>query len=518
MTEPRGRDVIVVGAGAAGCVVARRLHDAGASVLVLEAGGSDADPMIADPRRFPELVDGPHDWAYRTEPQAQLGGRRLAWPQGRVLGGSSSLNGMVWIRGCHADYDGWAAVAGRGWSYAEMLPILRRIEDLDRGPSEYRGAGGPMPVWSDWEPDAIHRAVVDGMLELGIPFNEDHNGGAILGTGYCQYNIRGARRVSAADAYLKPVLGPGGVELRSGARVRRLLFEGDRCVGVEWERDGRAERARAGESVVVTCGAIGSPKLLLLSGIGPADELGELGIEVVADLPGVGVGLHDHVHVPLQFSAERVIGPPPAGLPTMQTNTFISTAGDPLLPDVQAPSVGELSRYPGIDLAAENGFTVAVTILRTASRGRLRLASADPADAPLIDPNTYAEPEDLAAMLAGLRLLRTVARTDALEPWGVRELAPGPGVDDEGLDAYARSATFTAAHPAGTCRMGGDELAVVDPELRVRPIAGLRVADSSIMPQVTSGNTHVPSLAIGERAADLLIGARAAADGVTVAG
>ena len=243
-------DYIVVGAGAAGCVAARRLHDGGASVLVLEAGGSSDDELIADPARFPELGSGRHDWGYVTEAQQHLGGRRLRWAQGRVVGGGSSVNGVVWIRGAASDYDHWAYLGNVGWSFAELLETFRRIEDFDRGASELRGAGGPMPVWTDWEPDPIHRSVIDAMQELGVPFNDDHNGREILGTGYCQYNVRDHRRVSAADAYLLPVVGPGGVELMESARARRLVFEHGRCTGVEFSRDRRLERARASAAVM----------------------------------------------------------------------------------------------------------------------------------------------------------------------------------------------------------------------------------------------------------------------------
>ncbi len=327
----------------------------------------------------------------------------------------------------------------------------------------------------------------------------------LLGTGWCQYNIRGGRRVSAANAYLEPVLDSPRMELVTSAAVSRLLFERGRCVGVQWASGGVVSRARAGAEVVVSAGVIGSPKLLLLSGIGPADDLAAVGIDAVVDLPGVGENLQDHVHVPLIFATDRAVDPP-VGVPPLQTNTFIST--DPALytPDIQVPSIGFLGDYPGLEHDSEHGFMVPPTLLRTASRGCLRLASADPSSPPLIDPATYAGPGDLASLIAGLRFLRRLAGTEALREWGAREMHPGPGIEEDGeLEAYARGVTKTASHPVGTCKMGIDAESVVDSRLRVYGVDGLRVADASIMPTIVSGNTHAPTLAIGERASDAFL-------------
>jgi len=504
VSEERSADVIVVGAGAAGSVVARRLHDAGACVLLLEAGQPPDDERVADASRSFELPHTAYDWAPRTVPQRGLHGRTLEWPQGRALGGSTAINTLVWIRGCPEDYDAWGYPGNPGWSYRDLLPLLRRVEDVEGGGDE-RGIGGPMPVLREYRRGPVHRAVMDAMLELGVPFNADQNAGDPTGVGWCQYNVRDGRRVSAADAYLAPILGSPRLQVVTSARARRLLLEGERCVGVEWAGpDGGVVRGRAGQQVVVAAGPLGSPKLLLLSGIGPAAELRALGIDARVDLPGVGRNLQDHVHVPLLFGVDREIEPP-AGVPWMQTNTFLRTDPGLLTPDIQAPSVGVLGDYPGLSLGdAAHGFTVAATILRTASVGKLRLASADPGAMPLIDPATYDAPGDLDAVLRGVRFLRGLGRSEALRAWGVRELHPGPRIDDDALEDYARRVTKTASHPVGTCKMGVDAAAVVDPRLRVRGVEGLRVADASIMPTVTSGNTHVPSLVIGERAAELM--------------
>jgi choline dehydrogenase len=501
----RGAEVIVVGGGSAGAVIARRLVDEGAGVLLLESGAADTAPEIHDASQFLRLWETSAATRVLTEPQPGLGGRRLEWTFGHVLGGSSSINGMAWVRGAPADFDDWAYRGNAGWSYADVLPLFRRMEDFDRGASELHGAGGPIGVMTRWRPSELHRAIVAGAAELGIPFNDDPNGRDPFGIYHLQFNIRDGRRQSTSATYLAELAGDPRLEVLTGARVRRVRFDGARASGVEWERDGRIERASAATAVVLCAGAIGSPALLLRSGIGPAAELTELGIEVRADLHGVGANLHDHVHVPLVYNTDRPIDPSPDPVPSMQTNLGWRTHPGLPAPDLQTAFFGEPIYRDGMH-GPPDGLTIAATIVRPASRGRLRLRSADPADPPLLDPGTYECAADLAAMLAAVRLNREIGRSAALREWGARERYPGEEVEEDGaLIDYVRRRTWTAFHQAGTCRMGVDDGAVVDPSLRVVGVEGLRVADASIMPCVTSGNTNAPSVMIGERAAELLI-------------
>ena len=506
--EPSVADVIVVGSGSAGAVVARRLVDAGAHVLLLESGAADTAPEIHDASQFLGLWETSAATHQLTEPQPQLGGRRLEWTFGHILGGSSSINGMAWVRGAPADFDHWAYLGNAGWAYAEVLECFRRIEDFDRGASPLHGAGGPIHVSTRWEPSPIHRAIVTGAAEIGIPFNDDINGDDPFGIYHLQFNIRDGRRQSTSATYLAPIAGNPGLQVVTGARVRRLLFDGARATGVEFERDGRIELAHALSEVVLSAGVIGSPKLLLLAGIGPAGELAAHGIDVRVDLPGVGANLHDHVHVPLIYTTERAVGPLPAGVPSMQTNLNART--DPRLPapDLQTAFFAEPVYRDGMH-GPPDGVTMAATIARPVSRGRLRLRSADPAAEPLLDPGTYGCRADLDAMLAAVRLNRAIGCSAALAEWGAVERYPGTDVeDDAALEAYIRERTWTAFHQVGTCKMGIDADAVVDPALRVYGVEGLRVADASIMPAVTSGNTNAPAVMIGERAGELLASAR----------
>jgi choline dehydrogenase-like flavoprotein len=500
VTDPY--DIIVIGSGSGGAVVARRLVDAGAAVCLIEAGGLDENPAIHDPGRLWELWGSPDDWAYTTVPQPGCNGRQLDIPRGKVLGGSSALNGMIYIRGHRADYDAWAASGCDGWSYEEVLPLFRRSEDFSRGESEYHGVGGPLRVTADYESHPLHAAAVAAAQEIGIPYNDDHNGPSQDGVGYCHLLVKDGVRQSQIVAFLRPVIGSPSLTVLTGTRARRLLLEGGRCVGVDI---GKRE-LRAAQEVVLAAGTIESPKLLMLSGIGPAAELARHGIEIAVDLPGVGENLHDHLLSPVVCSSSRPMPPVVAGTTPLHVHLFARSRGDLPAPDTQ-PLVFHVPAYlPGME-GPPDGFTLMAGMIRPQSRGRLTLASPDPDVPPLIDPAYLAVEADLDALAWSLEQVREIGRADALADWLGEELYPGPGITSpEDVRNYVRDTAITYHHQVGTCQMGADELAVVDPRLRVRGVEGLRVADASVMPTVTAGNTHAPATMIGERAADLIQG------------
>jgi choline dehydrogenase len=499
-------DVIVVGAGSAGCALTRRLIDAGVSVLLLEAGGPDDSPAIHDPARFHELWGAAEDWAYYTTPQAQAADRSLHWPRGKVLGGSSALNGLIHVRGARTDYEEWVRLGAEGWGWDDVLPVFVRMEDFDGGSSELHGTGGPLSIMSRYELAPVHEAILTAAEEIGVARNPDYNGGVLDGAAQMQLTIRDGKRHSAAAAYLRPVLDAPNLRVVTGAHVHRLLLEGGRCTGVEFAHDGTLEQARAGSEVIVSAGAIESPALLLRSGIGPAGELRGLGIDVAADLPGVGQNLHDHLLSPSIWSAEKEIVPFTEGLSPIQTHLWWRSRSDLPGPDTQ-PIHFSVPLYEPWMEGPPNAFTLMGGMVRPQSRGTIRLSGPGVADPLVIDPQILSAEADLEALHASLAQVREMGTAPALLQWGARELYPGPEVSTRTeVRDYVRRTAISYHHQVGTCKMGVEADAVVDPQLRVHGIEGLRVADASVMPAIISGNTNAPSLMIGERAADFVSG------------
>jgi choline dehydrogenase len=479
--------------------------DAGVDVLLVEAGGPDDNPNIHDPSKGGLLFGTEVDWGYSTVPQGALDGRRLPVTRGRVLGGSSCLNGMNYGRGAPSDYDSWAAAGNTGWGYREVLPAFMRSEDFDAGPNDYHGVGGPLRVMSLYEPHPLLAAGVEAAVEQGMPRNPDYNSPELDGASFMQLNIKNGERHSAARAFVHPVREAPNLRVWTGYLGRRLLFDADRCVGIEVIGPGGIETIRAEREVVLSAGAIDSPKLLLLSGIGPADELRALGIEVLIDLP-VGRNLHDHVNIRIVCAARR---PVPPALPGLQQihGLFLwrSTGNGQPAPDV-GTSLAHLPMHPEGQTGPSDGLTFNNVIARPESRGTLRLASPDPTAPALIDPGYLTAGSEIDVMLAAIERAREVAAAPALRDWLDRELYPGPETRSRSeLEQYIRSTASTSFHPVGSCRMGIDEQAVVDPALRVRGIEGLRIADASIMPAITTFNVNGPTMMIGERAADFVL-------------
>ncbi|QFU91302.1 GMC family oxidoreductase [Amycolatopsis sp. YIM 10] len=479
-------DVIVVGAGSAGSVVARRLADAGAAVRLLEAGGPDGNPAIHDPSRAGELWHSPEDWDHYTVPQPHAANRRLHLPRGKVLGGSHALNAMIWVRGAPADYDGWAVP---GWRWHDVRPVFERIEGdlLDVVPNE--------PL------HPIQQSIVEAAVQIGLEFNPDYNGERLDGVSVQRITLRDGRRLNTWIAYAKPIAGQ--LTVHTGALVHRLLFDGTRVTGVLAEIDGRLERVFADE-VVLAAGALASPAILLRSGVGPADELTALGIDVVADLPGVGRNLHDHLLSPVIFATDRrEVEPPAPGRSVTQTHLFWRSRPGMAVPDTQ-PIHFSVPMYESWMTGPETGFSLMAGMVSPRSRGSLKLSGPDPGDELLIDLAALADPADFESLVASVEQCREIGRAPALaDEWGARELYPEPGAD---VREYVRRTAITYHHQVGTCRMGTGETAVVDPELRVHGLEGLRIADASVLPTVTTGNTNAPAVLVGEQAARFMLG------------
>jgi choline dehydrogenase len=523
-------DYIIVGAGSAGCVLANRLSASGKhTVLLLEAGPKDANIWIHVPLGYGKLFkDKTVNWMYQTEPEPELKGRQVFQPRGKTLGGSSSINGLLYVRGQHQDYDRWRQLGNTGWGYDDVLPYFRKAENQARGQSEYHGSGGPLPVSDMIVTDALSKAFIDAAVQTGLPYNPDFNGASQEGVGLFQTTTRNGRRASTAVAYLGPARRRGNLRIETSTLGQRVLFEGRRAVGVAYRQGAEVRRAGARREIVLSSGAYNSPQLLQLSGVGPADLLRQHGIDVVLDAPGVGHGLQDHMQVRIVMRCSQKItlndtvnhpirrtleGARYAlfrkGWLTIAAGTagaFFKTSPRLASPDVQVHFLPFSTDKMGEKLHDFSGFTASVCQLRPESRGSLKIKSADPAVPPEIRINYMSTETDRSTNVEALKALRRILNAPALKPFVVDEVDPGAKVstDAELLD-FCRDRGSTIYHPTSTCRMGNDALAVVDQRLKVKGLDGLRVVDGSIMPDLVSGNTNAPIIMIAEKASDMIL-------------
>ncbi|WP_211284173.1 GMC family oxidoreductase [Oceanimonas doudoroffii] len=521
-------DYIVVGAGSAGCVLANRLsEDPAIRVLLLEAGGRDWNPWIHVPVGYFKTMHNPAtDWCYVTDPDQGIDGRQLQWPRGKVLGGSSSLNGLLYIRGQHQDYDDWAALGNDGWSFDEVLPYFKKSECQSRGENAYHGVDGPLKVSDLRLRREIAERFIEAAQQTGIPANPDCNGERQEGVGYFQQTAHKGLRCSSAKAFLRPALKRPNLTLLTHAHTRRILLEGKQATGIEFEHKGERLLARATREVVLSAGAIGSPQILQCSGIGDPEHLASVGVDCRHTLPGVGENLQDHLQIRLVFKTrcrtlnDEVNNPlkkmgvgmqyalsrtGPLTLAASQVYVFTQSRDELDRPDIQFHMQPLSADKPGEGVHPFSAFTASVCQLRPHSRGRIRIRSADPHQYPSIQPNYLSTEEDCRVAVDAIKVARRIAEADALRPVITDEHVPGRQYqsDDELLEA-ARRFSQTIYHPTSTCKMGQDDMAVVDHRLRVHGIEGLRVADASIMPLIVSGNTNAPSIMIGEKAADMI--------------
>ena len=516
-------DYIVVGAGSAGCVLAARLtEDSHTHVLLLEAGGPDDAREIHIPAAFSKLFKGPLDWNYGTEPEPHLIGRRLYWPRGKVLGGSSSLNAMIYIRGNPLDYECWKSLGNDGWGFADVLPYFKKSENQERGASEFHTVGGPMNVADLRTVNPLTHAFLAGAEEIGIPINPDFNGAKQEGAGLNQVTQKNGRRVSAADAFLKPAMKRANLTVVIRAHATRVLLEKNRALGITYLKDGAVRQARAEAEVILSGGSINSPQLLLLSGIGPADELHRAGVAPVHNLPGVGRNLQDHLMVsvgslctkPVSLESAETLrnflryvffrrGPLVSNV--AEAGIFLRTRPELCIPDLQLLFGPAYYVNHGLTRLRKHAFGFGPTLVTPESRGFITLRSANPLDAPAIRANYLSSEPDLRTLVEGVRLARRIAATKAFDPYRGEEMTPGKQIArDNEIAEFIRAESQTLYHPVGTCKMGTDALAVVDARLRVRGITGLRVVDASVMPKIIAGNTNAPTIMIAEKAAEMI--------------
>jgi choline dehydrogenase len=516
-------DYVIIGAGSAGCVLANRLtEDPKTTVLLLEAGNPDQKQDIHIPAGFSKLFKTEYDWAYYTEKQPYLNNRQLYWPRGKVLGGSSSINAMIYIRGNWRDYDHWHDLGNQGWSAKEVLPYFIKAENQNILKNDYHGVGGPLNVTNLRCINPLSRAFVEAGIEAGLPFNQDFNGAEQEGVGFYQVTQKNGKRHSVATAYLKPVLQRQNLTVKTNAQVTKINFSGTQVFGITYLHQGSFDEIKVAKEVILCGGTINSPQLLMLSGVGDAEQLKSLEIPVVVDLPGVGKNLQDHLALPIAYKCTKPISLAnadtfenvlkyllfkngPLTTNVAEAGGFVKTRPELKIHDLQFHFAPVYFLNHGFTRPKGHGFTFGPTLLYPQSKGSITLRSNNPLEAPLIQPNYLEKEADLEVLVAGVKLSRRLVQMKAFDAFRGEEFVPGLQVqDDEEIRAYIRNSVETLYHPVGTCKMGNDDMSVVNSQLQVHGVQGLRVVDASIMPTIIGGNTNAPTIMIAEKAADLI--------------